>query len=408
MKLITAIIKPFKLDDVRAALSEIGVSGMTVTEVKGFGRQRGHTELYRGAEYVVDFVPKTRIEVAVKNELVDQVMEAIVGASKTGKVGDGKIFVTDILRVLRIRTGETDNAALVGACLKYFAWPADEVIRCLLPDLLAAVLAAAPTSPASRRSSPTRNTRASRCRVRRTCRAMRAGGGGSRHRQDRHRHPQHFRREATRAKATACFAWRTTCISAPSTRPFRRSCCSRAATSISRASSRRPNARCACFPISTTRAWCPVRYADGKVDIKVITKDVWTLSPGHFLRAQPAAPTTPNSTCRTRISWAGERRCRYRTAAPSTAPATPCRGRIPMCSARDGRRRSPIPIRATVRSDRCRSRIPFTRWMRRGARKITAVGFDRTISRYNLGEHRRSIQRQRDLVRTERRRLRAA
>ena len=112
MKLITAIIKPFKLDDVRAALSEIGVSGMTVTEVKGFGRQRGHTELYRGAEYVVDFVPKTRIEVAVRNELVDQVLEAIQGASKTGKVGDGKIFVTDILRVLRIRTGETDDAAL--------------------------------------------------------------------------------------------------------------------------------------------------------------------------------------------------------------------------------------------------------------------------------------------------------
>jgi nitrogen regulatory protein PII len=112
MKLITAIIKPFKLDDVRAALSEIGVSGMTVTEVKGFGRQRGHTELYRGAEYVVDFVPKTRIEVAVKNEIADQVMEAIVGAAKTGKVGDGKIFVTDILRVLRIRTGESDNAAL--------------------------------------------------------------------------------------------------------------------------------------------------------------------------------------------------------------------------------------------------------------------------------------------------------
>jgi len=112
MKLITAIIKPFKLDDVRAALSEIGVSGMTVTEVKGFGRQRGHTELYRGAEYVVDFVPKTRIEVAVKNELVDQVIEAIVGASKTGQVGDGKIFVTDIIRVLRIRTGESDNAAL--------------------------------------------------------------------------------------------------------------------------------------------------------------------------------------------------------------------------------------------------------------------------------------------------------
>jgi nitrogen regulatory protein PII len=112
MKLVTAIIKPFKLDDVRAALSEIGVSGMTVTEVKGFGRQRGHTELYRGAEYVVDFVPKTRVEVAVRGELLEQVIEAIVKAAKTGKVGDGKIFVTDISRVIRIRTGETDTAAL--------------------------------------------------------------------------------------------------------------------------------------------------------------------------------------------------------------------------------------------------------------------------------------------------------
>jgi nitrogen regulatory protein PII len=112
MKLITAIIKPFKLDDVRAALSDIGVSGMTVTEVKGFGRQRGHTELYRGAEYVVDFVPKTRIEVAVRGELVDQVIEAIMKAAKTGKVGDGKIFITDINRVIRIRTGETDDSAL--------------------------------------------------------------------------------------------------------------------------------------------------------------------------------------------------------------------------------------------------------------------------------------------------------
>ncbi len=112
MKLITAIIKPFKLDDVRAALSEIGISGMTVTEVKGFGRQRGHTELYRGAEYVVDFVPKTRIEVAVKETLVDQVVEAIVTAAKTGKVGDGKIFVSSLDRVVRIRTGETDEQAL--------------------------------------------------------------------------------------------------------------------------------------------------------------------------------------------------------------------------------------------------------------------------------------------------------
>lgn len=112
MKLVTAIIKPFKLDDVRAALSEIGISGMTVTEVKGFGRQRGHTELYRGAEYVVDFVPKTRVEVAVRDDLVDQVIEAIIGAARTGKVGDGKIFVTEIERVLRIRTSETDEAAL--------------------------------------------------------------------------------------------------------------------------------------------------------------------------------------------------------------------------------------------------------------------------------------------------------
>ena len=112
MKLITAIIKPFKLDDVRAALSEIGVSGMTVTEVKGFGRQRGHTELYRGAEYVVDFVPKARVDIAVRNELVDQVIDAIVKTAKTGKVGDGKIFISELQRVIRIRTGETDNSAL--------------------------------------------------------------------------------------------------------------------------------------------------------------------------------------------------------------------------------------------------------------------------------------------------------
>jgi nitrogen regulatory protein PII len=112
MKLITAIIKPFKLDEVRAALSELGVSGMTVTEVKGFGRQRGHTELYRGAEYVVDFVPKARLDVAVRAELVDQVIEAIIKAAKTGKVGDGKIFVSELQRVVRIRTGETDDVAL--------------------------------------------------------------------------------------------------------------------------------------------------------------------------------------------------------------------------------------------------------------------------------------------------------
>jgi nitrogen regulatory protein PII len=112
MKLITAVIKPFKLDEVRTALSELGISGMTVTEVKGFGRQRGHTELYRGAEYVVDFVPKTRVEVGVRDDLVDQVVDAIVKAARTGKVGDGKIFVTAIDRVVRIRTGELDNSAL--------------------------------------------------------------------------------------------------------------------------------------------------------------------------------------------------------------------------------------------------------------------------------------------------------
>jgi nitrogen regulatory protein P-II 2 len=112
MKLITAIIKPFKLDEVRAALSELGVSGMTVTEVKGFGRQRGHTELYRGAEYVVDFVPKARLDIAVRTDLVEQVVEAIVKTAKTGKVGDGKIFISNLQRVIRIRTGETDDSAL--------------------------------------------------------------------------------------------------------------------------------------------------------------------------------------------------------------------------------------------------------------------------------------------------------
>ena len=112
MKLITAIIKPFKLDEVRVALTELGISGMSVTEIKGFGRQRGHTELYRGAEYTVDFVPKSRLEVAVKSELVDQVVEAIVNTAKTGKVGDGKIFISDLDKVIRIRTGETDESAL--------------------------------------------------------------------------------------------------------------------------------------------------------------------------------------------------------------------------------------------------------------------------------------------------------
>ena len=112
MKLITAIIKPFRLDDVRNALNEEGVQGMTVTEVKGFGRQRGHTELYRGAEYVVDFLPKAKIEVAVADDRVEEVIEAIVNSAKTGKVGDGKIFVTPLEHVCRIRTGETGNNAL--------------------------------------------------------------------------------------------------------------------------------------------------------------------------------------------------------------------------------------------------------------------------------------------------------
>ena len=112
MKLITAIIKPFKLDDVRASLSDIGVAGITVTEVKGFGRQKGHTELYRGAEYVVDFLPKIKVEAAVDDGLVDQVIEAITKAAKTGKIGDGKIFVYDVEQTIRIRTGETGPEAL--------------------------------------------------------------------------------------------------------------------------------------------------------------------------------------------------------------------------------------------------------------------------------------------------------
>jgi len=112
MKLITAIIKPFKLDEVREALSAIGVQGITVTEVKGFGRQKGHTELYRGAEYVVDFLPKTKIEAAVDDNIVDRAIEAIEAAARTGKIGDGKIFVSDIEQVVRIRTGETGSEAL--------------------------------------------------------------------------------------------------------------------------------------------------------------------------------------------------------------------------------------------------------------------------------------------------------
>jgi len=112
MKLITAIIKPFKLDDVREALAEAGITGMTVTEVKGFGRQRGHTELYRGAEYIVDFVPKTKIEVAIDNKDVEAVVEAISNAARTGKIGDGKIFITKLDDVIRIRTNEHGSSAI--------------------------------------------------------------------------------------------------------------------------------------------------------------------------------------------------------------------------------------------------------------------------------------------------------
>ena len=112
MKLVTAIVKPFRLDDVRNALGEAGVNGMTVSEVKGFGRQRGHTELYRGAEYVVDFLPKAKIEVAVSDDQVERVVELIIEAAKTGKVGDGKIFVSELEQVIRIRTGETGDGAI--------------------------------------------------------------------------------------------------------------------------------------------------------------------------------------------------------------------------------------------------------------------------------------------------------
>ncbi|EED35259.1 nitrogen regulatory protein P-II [Luminiphilus syltensis NOR5-1B] len=112
MKLVTTIIKPFKLDDVRGALADIGVNGVTVSEVKGFGRQRGHTELYRGAEYVVDFLPKLKLEVACADDQLDQIVEAIVAAANTGKIGDGKIFVTDLEQIIRIRTGESGEEAI--------------------------------------------------------------------------------------------------------------------------------------------------------------------------------------------------------------------------------------------------------------------------------------------------------
>lgn len=112
MKLVTAILKPFKLDDVREALAELGVQGITVTEVKGFGRQKGHTELYRGAEYVVDFLPKVKVEIAIQAELLDEVIEAVIKAANTGKIGDGKIFVTSLEQVIRIRTGEIGSEAI--------------------------------------------------------------------------------------------------------------------------------------------------------------------------------------------------------------------------------------------------------------------------------------------------------
>ena len=112
MKMITAIIKPFKLDEVREALSAVGVTGVTVTDVKGFGRQKGHTELYRGAEYVVDFLPKTKIEAAVDDAIVEQVIEAIINSARTGKIGDGKIFVSELQEIVRIRTGETGTDAI--------------------------------------------------------------------------------------------------------------------------------------------------------------------------------------------------------------------------------------------------------------------------------------------------------
>jgi nitrogen regulatory protein PII len=112
MKLITAIIKPFKMDDVREALSEIGIAGVTATEVKGFGRQKGHTELYRGAEYVVDFLPKVKLEIAVADDVLDKAIQAIVSAANTGKIGDGKIFVSSLEQVVRIRTGETGEEAI--------------------------------------------------------------------------------------------------------------------------------------------------------------------------------------------------------------------------------------------------------------------------------------------------------
>jgi nitrogen regulatory protein P-II 2 len=112
VKIVSAVIKPFRLDDVRSALSDIGINGLTVYEVKGFGRQKGHTELYRGAEYVVDYIPKVKIEVAVDDELVDQVIDSIIDSARTGKIGDGKIFVTNLENVVRIRTGESGSSAL--------------------------------------------------------------------------------------------------------------------------------------------------------------------------------------------------------------------------------------------------------------------------------------------------------
>ena len=134
MKLVTAIVKPFRLDDVRNALGEVGIQGMTVSEVKGFGRQRGHTELYRGAEYVVDFLPKAKIEVAVSDDLVERTVETIIESAKTGKVGDGKIFVTDLEQVWRIRTSESgDSATVYRAFVNKTKYTAVQAIAAMIP-----------------------------------------------------------------------------------------------------------------------------------------------------------------------------------------------------------------------------------------------------------------------------------
>ena len=300
MKLITAIIKPFKLDDVRAALSEIGVSGMTVTEVKGFGRQRGHTELYRGAEYVVDFVPKTRIEVAVKNELVDQVMEAIVGASKTGKVGRRKDF-RDRHSARSAHQDRRDGQRRT--LTDEPASAASALAPCVVCMQLAAGRHRLPGARSAAKLTDKQRTEIAEPRPP-ACRATR---------NSRRREPSSARSTSTsaissmrttRARTKGFIGLPTGCTSAPSPPPIRAQLLFKSGDrySAEKLAETERNLRRLVFIYDANVV--PVRFAEGKVDIKVITRDVWTLDPNiSFGRSGGTNSTNANLQDENFLGW---------------------------------------------------------------------------------------------------------